>query len=181
MCNLYSITKAREAVRRVFGVAENRSAAFEPLPAVYPGRDAPIVRNAAEDGDRELVVASWGFVLNMKGAAPKRVTNVRDDKLKSPFWSASFKERRCLVPVSSFAEPKGSKPAIWHWFALDKERPVFAFAGIWRRYKGPVRKDGDPVELDEYSFLTTTPNELVATIHPKRMPVLLSKTWAYVG
>ena len=35
-----------------------------------------------------------------------------------------------------------------------------------------VRKDGEQVELDVYSFLATTPNELVATIHPKRMPVL---------
>ena len=109
----------------------------------------------------------------MKGLAPKRVTNFRDDKLNSSFWSASFRERRCLVPVTSFSEPKGKKPAIWHWFALSKEREPFAFAGIWRSYKGPIRKDGDSVEIDTYSFMTTRPNELVATVHPNRMPVML--------
>lgn len=175
MCNLYSITKTREAVRRFFGVAENRAAAFKPLPAIYPGGDAPVIRNAPGYGERELVMASWGFVLNMKDKAPKRVTNVRDDKLKSPFWSGSFKERRCLAPVTAFAEPKGKQPAIWHWFAFGEDRPLFAFAGIWRTYKGPIRKDGDTVELEVYSFLTTKPNELVATVHPSRMPVLLTE------
>ncbi len=51
MCNLYSITKAREAVRRYFGVAENRTAAFKSLPGVYPGTNAPVIRNAPEDGE----------------------------------------------------------------------------------------------------------------------------------
>ena len=118
---------------------------------------------------------NWGFVLNLKGKAPKRVTNFRDDKLDSRFWSKSFRERRCLVPVTSFSEPKGKKPATWHWFALDQSRPLFAFAGIWQPYKGPLKKDGEPVEVDVYSFMTTTPNELVAEIHPKRMPVMLTK------
>jgi len=54
----------------------------------------------------------------MKDRALKRVTNLRDDKLDSRFWATSFRERRCLVPVTSFAEPKGRSPAIWHWQKL---------------------------------------------------------------
>ncbi len=53
-------------------------------------------------------------------------------------------------------------------------RPLFAFAGVWRRYKGPLKKDGPSVELEVYSFLTTTPNPLVETINHERMPVLLT-------
>ena len=109
----------------------------------------------------------------LKGKAPKRVTNFRDDKINSSFWSASLRERRCLVPVSSFSEPKGRQPAIWHWFALSAAREPFAFAGIWRHYKGPIRKDGETVEIDTFSFMTTRPNALVATVHPTRMPVML--------
>lgn len=40
------------------------------------------------------------------------------------------------------------------------------------REKGPVRKDGEAVEIDVFSFMTTTPNALVATINHERMPVL---------
>lgn len=166
------MTTNHEAMINLFKVSHNRAVNIEPQPAIFPGGNAPIVR-LAEDGDRELLLLSWGFVLLMKGLAPKRVTNFRDDKLGSSFWSASFRERRCLVPVTSFSEPKGKKPAIWHWFALSQEREPFAFAGIWRSYKGPVRKDGEKVEIDTFSFMTTKPNELVATVHPSRMPVML--------
>ena len=65
-----------------------------------------------------------------------------------------------LSPLKSFCEPNGDvKPATWHWFAIagDDPRPLFAFAGVWRRYKGPIKKDGPSVELEVYSFLTTTP------------------------
>jgi putative SOS response-associated peptidase YedK len=184
MCNLYSQTRAPEAVLRLFRVPHNRGTTFEPKDAIFPGHQAPVIRRAV-DGERELVIMSWGFVLPQAGKAPRRVTNFRDDKtLSSTFWRESFELRRCLVPATSFAEPREVKPATWHWFALagDEPRPAFAFAGIWRRWRGPLRKDGDVVECDVFSFMTTTPNALVATINHERMPVLLvgdeaCRTW----
>jgi putative SOS response-associated peptidase YedK len=178
MCNLYSLNKKRDAVARFFRVSHNRAAAFEPLAAIFPGHVAPVVRQT-EDNERELVMLSWGFVLLQKDKAPRRVTNVRDDRvLESKFWRTSFEERRCLVPASSFCEPNGDvKPATWHWFSITgaEARPLFAFPGIWRRYIGPVKKGGSPVNIETYSFLTTTPNELVSTINHERMPVLLTR------
>jgi putative SOS response-associated peptidase YedK len=163
---------------RFFRVSHNRSVVFDPLPAIFPGHLAPVVRQNT-DGEREVVLMSWGFVLLQKERAPRRVTNVRDDKIfESRLWRGSFEERRCLVPASSFCEPNGDvKPATWHWFGLrgGGERPLFAFPGIWRRYEGPVRKDGPKLDLEVYAFLTTTPNELVATINQERMPVLLTQ------
>jgi putative SOS response-associated peptidase YedK len=102
------------------------------------------------------------------GKAPRWVTNVRDDKiLTSRFWTPSFQQRRCLVPASSYCEPDSGKPAQWH--------RLFAFPGIWQRWKGPVKKDGPNVELDVYSFMTTAPNALTDSINHERMPVLLSE------
>lgn len=185
MCNLYSQTRPREAVLRLFRVSDNRAEAVAPQPAIFPGYTAPVVRKAA-DGERELVNMSWGFVFKpADGKAWRRVTNVRDDKvLTSRFWKPSFDARRCLVPASSYCDPDGEKPASWYWFALkgDDERPLFAFPGIWQRWKGPLKKDGDPVEVDLYSFLTTEPNDLTRSINHERMPVLLStddqfETW----
>lgn len=121
---------------------------------------------------------SWGFVLLQPGKVPRRVTNVRDDKiLTSRFWRLSFEARRCLVPASSYCEPDSGKPAKWHWFAINgqDDRELFAFPGIWERWKGPVKKDGPNVELDVYAFLTTEPNALTAGINHERMPVLLSR------
>ena len=176
MCNLYSLTRSREAVAQLFKVPHNRAAAFDPLPAIFPAHMAPVIR-PTDAGERELSMMSWGFILPQPGKAPRRVTNVRDDKaLASSFWRDSFERRRCLVPASSFAEPREVTPATWHWFALTGEepRPLFAFAGIWRRWLGPIKKDGPSVEIDTYSFMTTTPNALVTTINHERMPVLLA-------
>ncbi len=177
MCNLYSMTRNREAIIRLFRVPHNRATAIEPLPAIFPGYQAPIVRST-DDGERELVMMSWGFVLLQKDRAPRRVTNVRDDKiLTSKFWRPSFEQRRCLVPASSYCEPKGEKPATWHWFALkgEDQRPLFAFPGVWTRYRGPLKKDGANVDLEVYAFMTTEPNELTVSINHERMPVLLSE------
>jgi putative SOS response-associated peptidase YedK len=107
MCNLYSLNKRRDMVARFFRISHNRAVMFEPSSAIFPKHKAPVVRLA--NGERELVMMSWGFTLLQKGRATRPVTNVRDDKiLTSPFWKSSFEERRCLVPASSFCEPNGN-------------------------------------------------------------------------
>jgi putative SOS response-associated peptidase YedK len=70
------------------------------------------------------------------------VTNIRNTT--SPHWRAWLKpESRCLVPVNSFAEyapepnpTTGKKDVVW--FALNDDRPLFGFAGIWTEFKGTV-------------------------------------------
>src|SRR5262245_55924214 len=93
--------------------------------------------------------------------------------LVGPDLSACFNDGRA----------EGEK-ATWHWFALkgDEPRPLFAFAGIWQRWKGPIKKDGPNVDLDVYSFMTTSPNALTMTINHERSPVILTseaerETW----
>ena len=165
LCNLYSLNKNRDMVARFFRVSHNRAARFEPSSGIFPRHVAPVVRRAPTVSASSLLM-SWGFFRLEKGRAPKPVTNVRDDQIQTnPFWRDSFRQRRCLVPAGAFCEPNGDvKPATWHWFAIrgDGERPLFAFPGIWRQYKGPVKKDGPNVDIETYAFLTTTPNKLVA-------------------
>ena len=175
MCNLYSIRTSRAALARKFRLSDNRMGAFDALPAIFPGHMAPIIKQS-EDGERELVMRSWGFILLREGYAPKRVTNTRDDKATTKFWKDSFEKRRCLVPATAFCEPDEGKPARWHWFALNGgERPLFAFPGIYRQWKGPIKKDGPNVDIEVFSFMTTLPNTLTMTINHERSPVLLTE------
>lgn len=181
MCNLYSSTTSPEAMRRLFDVAPERDHIGNqpPLPAIFPRYEAPVIRLSG-DGERELVRMHWGFLLPQvskktgKPILPKAVNNARDDKLRtSPFWRGSFETRRCLVPATSFCEATGREPATYHWFALagDEPRPPFAFAGLWRGFRGVYR--GELVEIETYTIVTTRPNSLVAPVHPDRMPVIL--------
>lgn len=184
MCNLYSNTMPAEAMRRLFqvGAARDRIGNQPPLPGIFPRHEAPVVRPDGS-GERELVRMHWGFLLPQtskktgKPILPKAVNNARDDKVRSsPFWRGSFEQRRCLVPATSFCEPKGKAPATYYWFGLAGEntRRPFAFAGIWRPFKGWYRDE--LVEIDTFTILTTTPNDLVRPIHPQRMPAILDES-----
>lgn len=106
MCTLYSQTRSRNEVAKWLRVSDNRASMFDPLSAIFPSEVAPVMR-LATDGERELVRMNWGFLLLQDGRAPRRVVNVRDDKIQSSkFWRGSFEERRCIVPASSYCEPK---------------------------------------------------------------------------
>jgi putative SOS response-associated peptidase YedK len=108
------------------------------------------------------------------------VTNIRNTS--SPHWRGWLKpENRCLVPANSFAEyapepnPETKKKDVV-WFALSEDRSLFAFAGIWTEFKGDRGTKSKPIPGPHlvYGFLTTAPNALVAPIHPKAMPVILT-------
>jgi putative SOS response-associated peptidase YedK len=43
----------------------------------------------------------------------------------------------------------------------------------WTRYRGPLKKNGDTVGQEVFTFMTTEPNELTAGINYERMPVVL--------
>ncbi len=80
VCNLYSLNKNKNTVATMFRVPHNRTVHIDPLPGIFPNYAAPVVRHAA-DGEREMAIMSWGFPLLQAGKAPRRVTNVRDDKI----------------------------------------------------------------------------------------------------
>jgi putative SOS response-associated peptidase YedK len=113
--------------------------------------------------------------LGSQGGPP--VTNTRNTS--SPHWRGWLKpENRCLVPANSFAEyapepnPETKKKDVV-WFALNEDRPLFAFAGIWTTFNGDRGTKSKPIPGPHqvYGFLTTSPNAVVAPIHPKAMPV----------
>jgi putative SOS response-associated peptidase YedK len=178
VCNLYSIYASQADIRRAFGVDRDSSGNLPLLPAVFPDQMAPVVRSV--DGQRELIQMRWGFPPPPR-AGNHVVTNVRN--VSSPFWRAWLKpEFRALVPLTSFSEYADTKPRKTPiWFALSKDRPLAAFAGIWRPWTGVRGTKADPVEGEHllYSFLTSEPNGVVAPIHPKAMPVMLTTPEEY--
>ena len=179
MCNLYSITKGQQAIRELSRAMSDRTGNLPLLPGIYPDYRAPIVRN--QPGGRELTMARWGmpsplFALKGKKTDPG-VTNVRN--VNSPHWRRWLGvEHRCLVPFTSFAEnermPDGSRPPVW--FAFDESRPLAFFAGIWTQWTSVRKvKEGETTN-DLFAFLTTEANKVVAAIHPKAMPVILTES-----
>jgi putative SOS response-associated peptidase YedK len=173
MCNLYSMTKSQDAIRRLFGVTQDSAGNLPPLAAIFPDMPAPIVR--LRGSERELTMARWGMPGPPQfGGAP--ITNIRNTA--SPHWRRWLRpESRCLVPMSSFCEYADTKPRKTPtWFALDEERPLIAFAGLWTEWSGTRGTKANPVVgLHQlYGFLTCEPNALVGAVHPNAMPVILT-------
>jgi putative SOS response-associated peptidase YedK len=177
MCNLYSITTNQAAIISLFRVMNRYVGNLPPMPGVFPDYPAPVVRN--DGSERELVMMRWGMPPPPRtGGYP--VTNIRNTS--SPHWRGWLKpESRCLVPFNSFSEyapesnpATGKKDVVW--FALNDDRPLCAFAGIWTEFKGDRGTKSKPIPgpHNVYGFLTTAPNAIVEPIHPKAMPVVLT-------
>jgi putative SOS response-associated peptidase YedK len=177
MCNLYAITKSQQAIRELARAMIDRTGNLASMPGIFPDYAAPIVRNGP-DG-RELVLARWGmpspaFALKGRNSDPG-ITNVRN--VASSHWRRWLGvEHRCLVPFTSFSEnealPDGTRPPVW--FALGEDRPLAFFAGIWTNWTSVRKIREGETPNDIFAFLTTDPNAVVAPVHPKAMPVVLT-------
>jgi putative SOS response-associated peptidase YedK len=177
VCNLYSLTKGQAAIRELTRAMLDRAGNLPSMPAIFPDRPAPIVRSVA--GDRELALARWGMpspsvALRGRSADPG-VTNIRN--VASPHWRRWLgTDHRCVAPFTSFSEYEtcadGRKRPIW--FALDEERPLAVFAGLWTRWTGLRKVKEGEVTADLFGFLTTEANAEVAAVHLKAMPVVLT-------
>ncbi|MGA9659004.1 MAG: SOS response-associated peptidase family protein [Asticcacaulis sp.] len=175
MCNNYAQMMRGQAIADHVGADRIATNLEIEISGIFPNRYAPIVRNVP-DG-RELTAAMWGmpspaFALKGKNSDPG-VTNVRNTS--SPHWRRWLSpEYRCLVPVTSFAEPHfQSKENTW--FALNEDRPLMFFAGVYDHLTRKPLVKSDAIEGLFYGFLTTEPNAEVAPVHPKAMPVILTE------
>jgi putative SOS response-associated peptidase YedK len=174
MCNLYSVTKGQAAIIAFARAMRDMTGNLPPMPGVFPDYAAPIVRNAP-DGVRELTLGRWGMPCPPT-YGHSHVTNIRNTK--SAHWRRWLgPANRCVVPFTSFCEYADTKPKKTPtWFALSPDRPLAVFAGIWCTWKGVRGTKANPVEGEHllFGFLTTEPNDVVAPIHPKAMPVILT-------
>ena len=160
MCNLYRLDASQDEIAALFGA---RSTGGNAASEVYPGYPGLVV---AEGALRSMV---WGFPLAQlskrtgEPLKPRPVNNARTDKLDSFMWRYSFEERRCLIPLTAWAEAEGPKGAMTRtWLSLP-DRPIFACAGIWRASE----EWGDC-----YSMVMTDAVGGAAEVHD-RMPVIL--------
>lgn len=178
MCNLYSLVKGQTAIRELAEVMADHTGNLPQMPDIYPDYAAPIVRNG--EAGRELAIARWGmpspaFALEGK-SVDKGITNIRNTK--SPHWRRWLgPQSRCLVPFTSFSEPDQSsggdrKPV---WFALNEDRPLAFFAGIWTPWTCVRKRAEGEISCDLFGFLTTGPNAEVGRYHPRAMPVILTR------
>ena len=135
---------------------------------IYPGYSGLVV------ADGQAQAMTWGFPLVLTGKQgqklkPKPVNNARTDKLRSAFWRDSFARRRCLIPVTEWAEAEGQKGQMTRtWYSLPGGEP-FAVAGVWRA----TAEWGNA-----YSMVMTDGHPQVADVHDRMPVIVMRNNWA---
>jgi putative SOS response-associated peptidase YedK len=174
MCGRYVIISTPEAIRRLFGYAEQPN--FPSRYNVAPTQPIPIVRLAA--GKRSFALMRWGLLPSWV-KDPKTfalLINARGESvLEKPAFRNAMRYRRCLIPTDGFYEwAAGNKSA-------EAKQPYFirakrdadgnalplAFAGLWETWIGPHGE-----ELDTAAIITTAANRTLSALH-HRMPVFV--------
>ena len=168
MCGRYTLTQPDQLQQR-FEAAN----ALPDVPARYnvaPSQELPVVTRHSPNG---LELMQWGFVApwTKDPSAAMRLINARAETVaERASFRQAFHHQRCLVPATGFYEwrqtPTGKVP----YLIQMKDQELFAFAGLYSIGTDPV--SGQPRKT--YLIITTTPNELMASIH-NRMPVILPR------
>lgn len=168
MCGRYRLSRRKQILEERFGA--DGEGDWSPRYNIAPTQMVPVVRQHPKEPRRDLSLLRWGLIpswsKDASGAA--RAINARSESVATlPAFRDSFRSRRCLIPADGFYEwqKRGSAKQPYCFEVDDGE--LFAFAGIWDRWKDPGGQ-----WIRSCSILTTTPNAVTSPVHD-RMPVIL--------
>lgn len=165
MCGRFTLRTPAETMADMFAGIE-----FPDVPPNYnvaPTQTVAAIRGT-DDGD-SFAWLRWGLVPFWADDAKigNRLINARSETVRQkPAFRAAFKKRRCLVLADGFYEWKKIGRAKQPMYIGLRNRPVFAFAGLWESND----KSGDAIE--SCTIITTEANQFMSAIHD-RMPVIL--------
>jgi len=168
MCGRYVISSDPARYADYFGVQDIATESLDPSYNVAPTDQVYAV--AEHDGERLLGQFRWGLIphwsKDRKG--PLNINARAESVATKPTFRDSFRRKRCILPADGFFEwePKerGRPP---HYVTMRDDRPM-GFAGLWASWKDPE----SGLWIRSCSIITTTANDLLASIHT-RMPVIL--------
>lgn len=177
MCGRYSLAQGYDQI--ISGVAADwfdvadDSWEFVPRYNIAPTNMVPVI--AMQDDQRMLSNMRWGLIPSWAKDSKigYRMINARSETAATTnAFRSAYKRRRCLVLSDGFYEWRGPKGKREPLRFTMKDGDMFAFAGLWEVWKDREVPDDKPVRT--FTILTTTPNELIASIHD-RMPVILNE------
>lgn len=170
MCGRFTLTSPAQVIAEAFGVEPPDG--FEARYNICPSQAVLAVRRKKDEEQRSLAFLHWGLVPHWMKEPPKdaRMINARSETAaEKPAFRDAFRTKRCLVPADGFFEWKKEAGGKQPYLIRMKGDGPFAIAGLWASW----RKDDGP-RLESCSLLTTSPNQLMESIHD-RMPVILPR------
>ena len=165
MCGRFTLTADMNDLQSAFPWVEIPPE-MQPRFNIAPSQPVGVIPN---DGKNKFDYFVWGLIPSWAKdpAIGNRMINARAETLdQKPSFRSAFQRRRCLILADGFYEWRKDNGKTPYYIHLESKKP-FAFAGLWDTWHS---KDGS--EIRSCTIITTSPNELMATIH-NRMPVIL--------
>lgn len=187
MCGRYSLAASGTQVADRFA-AVDRTGGWSPRWNCKPTNSLPIIRlelperQGAESGASDfalsltakpvLHLAKWGWWRQFGATAkPTHLINAKGEEvLQKRTWAKAYRERRCLVPVTSYFEwmPKVKKAPARPFVFGSRAGDMLAIAGLWEEVDV-----GDAHPEVRFVLLTMNANPIVVPVHHRMAAVLM--------
>jgi putative SOS response-associated peptidase YedK len=167
MCGRFVITSPPEALRRIFGYAEQPN--FPPRHNIAPTQPIPVV--ILDNGARHFRLMRWGLVPAWVKDSRKitLMINARSETVRDkPAFKNAMKRRRCLIPADGYYEWQAGGDRKRPFFIHRHDGGPFGFAALAETWTGP---NGE--ELDTVAIVTAPAGADLATLH-HRVPVTMA-------
>jgi putative SOS response-associated peptidase YedK len=169
MCGRYRLSRRKQIVEEHFDSVSGEEE-WSPRYNIAPTQPIPVIRQNPKGPTRELSLIRWGLIPSWAkdSSAAAKMINARSETARTkPAFRDALKSRRCLIPADGFYEWMRTGKAKQPYCFEVNDGELFAFAGLWDRWKDPSGK-----LVETCSILTTTPNAVTSAVHD-RMPVIL--------
>jgi putative SOS response-associated peptidase YedK len=169
MCGRYRLSRRKQIVEEYFAIVSGEEE-WSPRYNIAPTQPVPVIRQNPREPVRELSLIRWGLIpawAKDRSAATKMINARSETAGTKPAFRDALKFRRCLILADGFYEWQKTGKAKQPYCFEVNEGELFAFAGIWDRWKDPSDS-----AVETCSILTTTPNAVTTAVHD-RMPVIL--------
>jgi putative SOS response-associated peptidase YedK len=169
MCGRFRLSRRKQLVEEYFGSVSSEGD-WSPRYNIAPTQPVPVIRQNPKEPVRELSLMKWGLIPSWapNPSVAASMINARSETASTkPAFRDALKSRRCLIPADAFYEWVRKGKAKQPYCFEGNDGKLFAFAGIWDRWKDP---QGGWIKT--CSILTMTPNAVTSAVND-RMPDIL--------
>lgn len=178
MCFTVNVNLIKEEIEERYGVNFPGKYRYEPS-YYYHAFGLPELPAICSGNPASLRFLKWGLVPSwietVADAEEIRLKtfNARAEGIdRKPSFSASFKSKRCIIPVRGFYEWQHTANGKIPWYIYGSDDGIISLAGLYSEWA-----QSSTGELwCTFTVITTDANKMMADIHnsKKRMPVILS-------
>ena len=180
MCFTVNVNLIKEELENRYGATLIDHDNYRPS-YYYHAFSLPEIPAICSGKPSEIQLLKWGLIppwtksIDEANIIRYKTFNARSESIATkPSFSASFRSKRCIIPVKGFFEWQhlGNKKIPWYIYHAGDE--ILSLAGLYSDWV----ENNTGEAFSTFSIITTDANDLMAKIHNsgKRMPAILNRS-----